>query len=287
MLPLCSRVARGILAFAALRVATGRKMSILNIIRRWFAAPGRPTLPAAIPHQPIHDDLMLAFNEIVQATSDVLTAHRCEGVLDPQEVLAFGTAVVSHLYTLGQRSVIKATPMLDSFHLGVQHMMEQRFRDPARSGLNEAAGNRVLDDFFDLLRKRYPEYKKAISEALLRKDQHWFGLSQLVIDNVIADRLSSNKKTAVVVPLSLRLHLAMLVAMDTLFPKPDFTPIQQLSRFDGEPDMPAWTHGEPTSRALFPESRKRRTAEPPAPPPNPQSEVTNPQSDAPPATPKQ
>jgi len=231
--------------------------------------------PAAPIETTTAADMMALCDSVVASTAKLLEDKNCRQEMDPEELFAFAMAVVTEIYTLGQGSAAKATPALDAFHDVMGSRMERRFLQGGNPNINDATVNQLMDHFFELLRTRYPEYQKAFRNDVWLKDQTWFGLSGLVLQRVFDNRLTDEQKATLLVPLALHLAVTIVSSMDVLFPPKtkgqeeslpaDFTPIERLLRFDGEPDMPAWTHREAASRALSPESRRKthgRTARP-------------------------
>lgn len=178
-----------------------------------------PSVRRSRPTPPQHpSDLLVVSNVILDGLTRFFHSHHVWDAVDAQEAMAFAMAVVTEIYTLSQGTASKAAPALDAFHDAVDVLMQQRLLDPQRGTLNERGVAKVMTEFFDLLRRRYPEYQKVLRRDLLRKDPLWFGASKAVISNLLKDQLPDEEQQTLVVPFALHLSTAMLFAADALWP---------------------------------------------------------------------
>lgn len=96
--------------------------------------------------------------------------------------------------------------------------MVSRFLQRGNPALKDDILNQVVDHFLELLRVRYPEYKKAFRLDALRGGHAWFNLSRLALDRIFADRLTQDQKGTLLCPLALYIAIESVGATALLLP---------------------------------------------------------------------
>jgi len=199
-------------------------MGIRRTVLRVLGALGTNRKPQAAPQQPVRSlepspaDLMTACDSIVARLSSLFTEKGVRAAMDAEEIMAFAMAIVTQTYLLGQGDAAKATPVLDDFHGDVETMMVSRFLQRGNPALKDDILNQVVDHFLELLRVRYPEYKKAFRLDALRGGHAWFNLSRLALDRIFADRLTQDQKGTLLCPLALYIAIESVGATALLLP---------------------------------------------------------------------
>ncbi len=199
-------------------------MGIRRTLLRVLGALGSGRRRQAAPQQRIRGlepspaDLMGACDSVVARLSSLFTEKGVRTAMDAEEMTAFAMAIVTQTYLLGQGGVAEATPVLDEFHADVEAMIVRRSLHRGNPALKEAVLNQVVNHFFELLRVRYPEYKKAFRLDALRGGHAWFNLSRLALDRIFAERLTQNQKGALLCPLALYIAIESVDTAALLLP---------------------------------------------------------------------
>jgi hypothetical protein len=141
---------------------------------------------------------------IVGDTARVFAQTGFNNPVDVVELTIFGSFMVTESYVLSRCEDV--TPSrLDQFQLDiVNHLTNEVFLKQNRSAHEEEAFA-FQDYLYDLMKNRYPEYRKAIRKDLENPNTVFSNTCEAVANNIFVSPPADSERQKLVVPMAIKL----------------------------------------------------------------------------------